>query len=243
MEKLDDLQFQNFAVYQRTDLYRFTGDAVFLADFVEVKKNEYVVDFGTGCGIIPILLCAKKEFKKVTGIEIQPELVELCKKSIEYNNLQDKFDVINCKIQQSHKLILKHPDVVVCNPPYRKLTEGETSKVTSNKIARFEVLIDLAEIVESARRNLKVGGRFYMVHRADRFPEIISCLKRNDFSPRKIQFVHAKPNALAHLVMIESVSGGNCQVKILPSLVLQNEDGSESDEVVKIYSRGEGLDK
>ncbi|MEG1806446.1 MAG: methyltransferase [Clostridia bacterium] len=239
MEKLDDLQFHKFAVYQRTDLYRFTGDAVFLADFVEVKKNDYVVDFGTGCGIIPILLCAKKELKRVTGIEIQPEMVELCQKSIAYNHLEDKFEVLNCKIQMSHKILPKHPDVVVCNPPYRKVTEGETSKATSNQIAKFEVMIDLSEIVESARRNLKVGGRFYMVHRADRFPEIISCLKRNDLAPRKIQFVHAKPNSLAHLVMIEAVSGGNCQVKILPSLVLQNEDGTESDEVVKIYSRGE----
>ncbi len=238
MEKLEDLQYNGYAIYQRSELYRFTSDAVFLADFVDVKKSEYLVDFGTGSGIIPILICAKKEVKKVTGIEIQKEMYEMCQKTIEYNNLQDKFDVINCKIQQSHKKIIKHPDVVVCNPPYRKLTEGEKSKLDSNRIAKFEVMIDLAEIIESARRNLKIGGRFYMIHRADRLTDIITCLKRNDLSLRKLQFIHSKPTSIAHLVMIEAISSGNSQVKVLQPLVLTDAEGKESEAVKTIYNRG-----
>ena len=238
MEKLEDLQYNGYAIYQSTGLYRFTSDAVFLADFVEVKKSEYLVDFGTGSGIIPVLICAKKQVKKVTGIEIQKELIEMCQKTIEYNNLQDKFDLINCKIQHSHKKILKHPDVVVCNPPYRKVNDGEKSKLDSNKIAKFEVMIDLAEIIESARRNLKTGGRLYIIHRADRLTEIITCLKRNDLSPRKVQFIHSKPTSTAHLVMIEAISSGNCQVKVMQPLVLTDAEGNDSAEVKRIYNRG-----
>ncbi len=239
MKKLEDLQINNFKIYQRTDLYRFTCDAVFLADFVDVKKNEYVVDFGTGSGIIPTLLCAKKEVGRVTGIEIQPELCELCNESIEYNNLVGKFDVLNCKIQQSHKYIKKHPDVVVCNPPYRKLNNGESSKSKSDLIAKFETEISLEEIIESARRNLKIGGRLYMVHRADRFTEIISIMKRNDLAPRKIRFIHSKKDSVAHLVLIEALSSGKCQVKVLPSLILKDNNGNDTEDVKEIYSKGQ----
>ncbi len=239
MEKLEDLQLNGLKIYQRTDLYRFTSDAVILANFADVRKNDFVVDFGTGSAIIPLLLAGTKQFKKICGVEIQRELFQMAKKSIEYNNLDGKIELVRGKIQKVHKQLVKHPDVVVCNPPYRKLGEGESSKNKSFEIAKFEVEIDLANIIESARRNLKVGGRFYMIHRSDRLMEIIALLSRNDIKLRKIRFVHSKSQNPAHLVLIEGISGGKCQVKVLPPLILKNEDGSDSLEINKIYHREE----
>ena len=238
MEKLEDLQLDGLCIYQRSDLYHFTSDAVLLSDFVALKKSDLVVDFGTGSGIIPLLLCGKNQVKKIVGVEIQKELAEMAQKSVDYNNLGDKITVINGRIQSYYKTLDKHPDVVVCNPPYRKLSGGVMPKNESDKIARFEVEITLSEIIESARRCLKFGGRFFMIHSADRLSDIVVECERNDISIRRIRFVQAKKNSLAHLVMIEGRSGGNSQLKVLPPLVLKNDDNTDSEEVIRIYSRG-----
>ena len=238
MEKLEDLQLNGLFIYQRTDLYRFTSDAVLLSDFVTLKKSDFVVDFGTGSGVIPLLLCGKNQVKKILGIEMQKELAEMAQKSVDYNNLGDKIVIVTGKLQRLHKRLEKQPDVVVCNPPYRRLTDGAMPKNESDKIARFEVEVTLAEIIESARRCLKFGGRFFMIHSADRFSDIVVECRRNDIALRRVRFVQAKKNSLAHLVLIEGRSGGKSQLKVLPPLVLKNDDNTDSDEVIRIYSRG-----
>lgn len=238
MEKLEDLQLKGLKIYQRTDLYHFTSDAVLLSDFVTLKKNDLVVDFGTGSGILPLLLYGKNPVKKIVGVEIQKELAQMAQKSVDYNELNDKISIVQGRIQTYYRKLEKHPDVVVCNPPYRKLSGGVMPKNDSDKIARFEVEITFSEIIESARRCLKFGGRFYMIHSADRLSEIMIECERNDIAIRRIRFVQAKKNSLAHLVMIEGRSGGNSQLKILPPLVLKNDDNTDSEEVIRIYSRG-----
>lgn len=245
MEKLEDLQLNGLKIYQRTDLYHFTSDAVLLSDFVSLKKSDMVVDFGTGSGILPLLMYGKYPVMKIVGVEIQKELAEMAQKSVDYNDLNDKITIVKGRIQTFYKTIEKHPDVIVCNPPYRKAGGGVMPKNDSDRIARFEVEITLSEIIESARRCLKFGGRFYMIHSADRLSEIMIECERNDIAIRRIRFVQTKKNSLAHLVMIEGRSGGNSQLKILPPLVLKNDDNTDSEEVIRIYSRGntEGKEK
>lgn len=220
MRILEDLQINNIKIYQDVDLYRFTSDSVLLSNFVRVNPSELVVDFGTGSGIIPFLLIAKYNIRNVIGVELQKELYQMCSDSIKYNNLENKFELINCRIQDSFKKFKKHPDVIVCNPPYKKVGIGKLPKSESNKIAKFETEITLPEIIEAARRNLKVGGRLYMIHLADRLLDIISNLTRNDFALHRVQFVHSKKNLPAHLVMIEAINSGRCQSEILPPLIL-----------------------
>ena len=242
MEKLEDLQVGGLKIYQRTDLYRFTSDAVLLSDFAVVKKNDYVLDLGTGSGIIPLLIYGKNPVKKITGIEIQRELVDLARKSVEYNDLTDKIEIIPGRIQNAHRILDKHPDVIVCNPPYRKMTDGVLSKNKSNLIAKFEAKMTLRDVLECVRRNLKFGGKFFMIHSAERFADIVSECKRNDISLRRVRFVQAKKNSLAHLVMIEGRNNANSQLKILPPLILKEDDSTDSEEVLRIYSRGQNVD-
>lgn len=238
MERLEDLQLDNLYIYQRSDLYKFTSDAVILSDFAKVKKSDFVVDFGTGSGILPLLIYGKYRPKAIAGIEIQKEMAEMAEKSVEYNNLNDIICIIKGKIQSAHKLLSKHPDVVVCNPPYRKLSQGQAPKNDCEKIAKFETMISLPEIMESARRNLKIGGRLFMIHSSDRFSEIVAEALRNDISIRRVRFIYAKKNSLAHLVLIEGRNGGKSEMKVLPPLILKNDDNTDSEEIEKIYNRG-----
>ncbi|MBR2397460.1 MAG: hypothetical protein IKA97_01635, partial [Clostridia bacterium] len=106
----------------------------------------------------------------------------------------------------------------------------------------FEAKMTLRDVLECVRRNLKFGGKFFMIHSAERFADIVSECKRNDISLRRVRFVQAKKNSLAHLVMIEGRNNANSQLKILPPLILKEDDNTDSEEVLRIYSRGQNVD-
>lgn len=235
-ERLDDLQIGNLYIIQNKTKYNFTADAVLLAGFSKVKNGDVVVDLGTGSGVIATLIAYKSKAKKVYGVELQAELADMAKRSVEYNKLQDRIEIINCDMKECHKTI-NSVDVVVCNPPYFK--SGSCEKNLSKEIAlcRHEIAINLNEVILSAKRLLKFGGKFFLVHKSDRLAEIIYLLKSNGLEPKRIRLVQALENTPPHLVLIESKLGGQQGVIVEQNLILNNADGSLSDEARQIYSK------
>lgn len=239
MERLEDLQLDNLFIYQDEDLYKFTSDSVLLSDFARIKRKDFVVDFGTGSGIIPLLIYGRYKPAYIVGIEIQQKMCEMAQKSIEYNNLTDRISIILGRIQDASTLINKHPDVIVCNPPYRKLNDGISSKTEYDKISKFEYAITLSEIIESGKKILKDNGRLYMINSVVRFPEIAYECKKRGMSIRRARFIQSKANTSAHLVLVEIRNNANSTLEVLPPLILKNEDNSDTEEVIKIYNNGE----
>ncbi len=227
------LAYSHMKIIQRKDMFNFSLDTVLLSHFCTINKNTTrIIDFGTNNAAIPLLLSIRTK-ACIVGIEIQQEAVELAKRNIALNHLENQIIIkeANIKNYQDDKFQL-----VVCNPPFFKV--DEQSHVNDNqylKIARHEIEIDLEGIIKNAARLLDNKGRFALIHRPDRLIEIISLMKKYDIEPKRLRFVYPKVQRDCHMVLIEGMYKGNSGLKIEPPLYAHEEDGSYSGEVRKMF--------
>lgn len=236
-ETLDDLQ-NGFYIIQKEKAFRFGVDAVLLSDFAAVKNTDNVLEMGTGTGIIPILLYAKKRPKFITAMEIQEEMAEMANRSIIYNNLEKHIEIITMDLKEAPHLLGKGSySVVVTNPPYMKLGSGIINPLIEQAAARFEVHCTLQDIIDSAYELLFPRGRLYMVHRADRLVDIIYIMRNKGIEPKKIRFVHSSFRKKPHLLLIEGVKGGKSELKFMEPLYIYDDKGDYTEEIERIYGR------
>lgn len=238
-ERIDDLEFENLKIIQNSKWFCFGIDSVLLSDFAKnIKNNSKVLDIGTGTGIISILLSKKCNCTKIYGIEIQKDVADMAKRSIELNNLENKIEIINDNIKNVNKYLENNTlDAIVTNPPYKKISTGKISVEKNKLISRHEVECNLEDIIKISYKLLKQKGEFYMVHRTDRLSEIIYELKKNKLEPKQIRFVHSNVNKEPKLVLIKAVKDGKELTKIEKPLIVYNENGEYTDEILKIYNK------
>lgn len=238
-ERIDDLEINNLKIIQNTEGFCFGIDSVLLSNFAgNIKKQSKVLDLGTGTGIIPILLCAKTQLKKVLGVEIQEEVYEMTKRSIELNNLNDKFEVINANILELNKIFNKNTfDVVITNPPYKKKNTGILNENNKKIISRHEVTATLEDFIKIAKDMLKDKGEFYMVHRPDRLVDIISIMRNYKIEPKQLRFVYSDKNQPANLVLVKGIKNARPFLKIEKNLYIYDENKNYSEEIKKIYNK------
>ncbi len=237
-ERLDDLQCDGLYLIQNPDKFCFGIDAVLLSNFVKVKKDGYAVDLCTGSGIVPILLSTKTKAKKITGIEIQSDIADMASRSVSYNKLDEKIDIINDDISNALKYI-KHScvDTVCVNPPYMKDMAAIKNPDLPLAIARHELLTDLESVINIANKLLKENGRFFMIHRPSRLSEIFASMRQNRIEPKRIRFIHSYIDSKANLVLIEGLKGSGVWLDVEPPLAVYKEKNVYTDEVLKIYGR------
>jgi len=222
-ERLEDLQCKGLKIIQNKDYYTFTSDSVILANFIDTKKNDKCVEIGCGCGVISILLSAKKDFKNITAFELQKEMFSLAEKNIALNNLNEKISLINDDVLNFNKYIEKGKvDVVFSNPPYM-LGGNENKNIIRDK-ARHEKSLPLKKLTCVVKDMLKFGGKFYIVYSAERSVELVTSLVENNLQPKRMFFTSNGKGRVV-LVVIEAVKGGKSGVKILPELVTNEESG------------------
>ena len=237
-ERLDDLQCNGLYLIQDPDKFCFGIDAVLLSNFVKVKKNGHVVDLCTGSGIVPILLSAKTGAKKITGIEIQSDIADMARRSVSYNKLDEKIDIINDDISNALKYINNcSVDSVCVNPPYMKDTTAIKNPDLPMAIARHELLTDLETVINIASKLLKESGKFFMVHRPSRLSEIFTSMRQNRIEPKRLRFIHPYIESKANLVLIEGAKGSGVWLDVEPPLVVYKDKNVYKDEVLKIYGR------
>lgn len=237
-ERLDDLQCNGLYLIQAPDKFCFGIDAVLLSNFVKVKKNGHVVDLCTGSGIVPILLSAKTGAKKITGIEIQSDIADMARRSVSYNKLDEKIDIVNDDISNALKYINNcSVDSVCVNPPYMKDTTAIKNPDLPMAIARHELLTDLETVINIASKLLKESGKFFMVHRPSRLSEIFASMRQNRIEPKRLRFIHPYIESKANLVLIEGAKGSGVWMDVEPPLVVYKDKNVYTDEVLKIYGR------
>lgn len=238
-ERIDDLEFKDFKIIQNKDGFCFGIDAVLLSDFAKnIKDNSRVIDLGTGTGIISILLCGKTKLKNVFGVEVQKDVFEMACRSAKLNGLEGKFKVINKNILDLEELFeLNSFDVVVTNPPYKKQNTGICNDDEKKLISRHEVLADLSDFIKVSSRLLKDRGELYMIHRPERLVDIFSLMRNYKVEPKEIRLVFSDEKKSPKMVLIKAVKNGGECLKFRENLYIYNEDGSYTDEVLKIYGR------
>lgn len=221
-EVIEDMGIANLKIVQDTRLYRFTSDSVLLSRFASLKKYDVVADFCAGSGIVAFhthALHLEKPCKATyTLFEMQAPLCELAKKTIALNGF-DNFSVVNCRLQDLPVEHVEKYSLVLCNPPYERVGTGFDNAEYEKAICRKEITLNLEEIAVAAAKVLKYGGRFCMVHRADRLAEICYILKGRGLEVKKVQFVTGKDGMKPYLVLIEAVKGGKPTTEILPTIV------------------------
>jgi len=229
------LAHNDLKIIQRKDMFNFSLDTVLLAHFCTINKDvKTIVDFGTNNAAIPLLL-SKRTNKKIIGIEIQKDAVEIADKNIKLNHLENQIEII-CADINDHVKKMNKVQLVVCNPPFFKV--GENSHLNDNEyltIARHEIKIDLEGIIQSAAKILDNKGRLAMVHRPDRMIDILNIMQKYDIEPKRIRFVYPKYNRDSHILLVEGLYKGKKGLKIEPPLYAHNEDGSYSNEVRKMF--------
>ena len=235
-ERLDDLDCKGYKIIQHKGRFCFGMDAVLLSDFADATEGQNVIDLGTGTGIIPILMEAKTKGRHFTGLEIQAESADMARRSIRYNGLEDKIDIVDGDIKEASLLFKKASfDVVTSNPPYMNNNHGLKNPELPKAIARHEVMCTLEDVVREAALLLKPGGKFYMVHRPHRLIEIIMTLKEYRLEPKRIRFVHPFVDREANMVLIEAARGGKTMVKVERPLIVYKDVGVYTEEILNIY--------
>lgn len=235
-ERLDELHRNGYKIIQDKGRFCFGMDAVLLSGFARVKQGEKVLDLGTGTGIIPILLEAKTDGEHFTGLEIQPESADMASRSVAYNDLQDKIDIVVGDIKDaSQRFGASSFDVITTNPPYMIGQHGIKNDQDAKAIARHEILCDLDDILRESAKMLKPSGRFYMVHRPFRLAEIFSKMIEYRIEPKRMQLVYPFVDKEPNMVLIEGLRGGKSRITVEKPLIVNKQPGVYTDEIYDIY--------
>lgn len=235
-ERLDDLHLKGLHIIQNPKNFCFGVDAVLLADFARANAQDRIVDLGTGTGIIPLMLSGKFRPQEIVGLEIQEESVDLARRSVLLNDLQDSISMIQGDIKEAVQLLpLTYYDIVVSNPPYMQPNHGLVTTASSKAIARHELLCTLEDVIYAASRIVKVQGRFCMIHKPHRLVEIFETLKKHQLEPKRLRMVHPFKDQEATMVLIESVRQGKAFMKVESPLVIYKEPGVYHEEIFDIY--------
>lgn len=238
-EQLDDLQ-NGYYIIQAEGAFRFGMDAVLLSGFARVKPGERVLDMGTGTGIIPILLSAKTKGRSFTGLEIQPRSADMAERSVAYNHLEDRIQIVTGDIKEAAAIFAPASfDVVVSNPPYMTGQHGLVNPEEAKAIARHEILCTLEDVVSQASKVLAPRGRFYMVHRPFRLAEIMKVLMKYNLEPKRMQLVYPFVDREPNIVLIEACKNGNPRITVEKPLIVYEKPGVYTKEVLKYYGMNE----
>lgn len=219
-ETVDDFMEGRLRLIQSRTGYRFSIDAILLSEFVTIKRGDRVVDLGTGCGIIPLILLLTRPVGFVFGLEIQDGLARQAIRNASLNGFSHRMHVILGDIRYPPIAPLS-ADVVVCNPPYRKRSSGRINPDRQRAIARHEILASLGDILDATRRILRKGGRFAMIYPSERLVDLMVTMRRYNLEPKRVRMIYPGMESEARLTLIEAALGGKGGLTILPPLLDQ----------------------
>ena len=217
--------------------YRFSIDAVLLASLAELRPEDTVLDLGTGCGIIPLILAYRHPKIRIHGVEVQEGFADLAAQNVKENCLDNRIS-IHCLDMKILKLDMTSGpvDVVVSNPPYRRAESGRINPDRQRAVARHEIKITLNDVVETASRMLRTAGRFKTIYTAERTADMITQMRLARLEPKSLRMIHSGNNTEAKLIFIEGKKGGRPGLKIGPPLIIYNQNGSYKDEVQDMFN-------
>jgi len=221
-ESVDAVLNGRLKLIQSEKGYRFSMDALLLSEFVSVKPGDFLVDLGTGCGVIPMALLLTSPLKHALGLEIQQDLVSQASRNLVINGLSEKMEIIRGDIRRA-PLSEKIADIVTCNPPYRKADSGRINPDFSKAVARHEILASLDDILGAAERLLRKKGRLAMIYPSERLTGLITRCRRFNLEPKRLQVVYPSLHSSSKLALMEAFLGGKPGLEVLRPIIGQGD--------------------
>lgn len=238
-ERIDDLELNGLKIIQNKDGFCFGMDSVLLSDFAkEIKKNSSILDMGTGTGILGILLSAKTQDTKITGVEIQPEVAQMAQRSVELNQLEERINIL-CEDIKKLKEIYEAGsfDAIVTNPPYKKKGTGGMNENEAKLISRHEITASLEDFISIASYLLKDQGSIYMVHRPERLADIMVNLRKYKLEPKVIKFVYPNQEKEPNLILMKATKNARPFLKVEKPIYIYDAQGNYTKDVLRIYCK------
>ena len=237
-ERIDDLEINGFRIIQNPFCFCFGMDAVLLANFARISPKADVIDLGTGTGIVPLLLAAKSKGNSWTGLEIQENMVDMARRSVEMNEVTEKVNILQGDLKAVREMFKPAQfGAVTSNPPYMKENSGLKNPSDTIYISRHEVSASLEDVISAASYLLKTNGTFTMVHRPSRLPEIMEMMVKYRLEPKRMQLVQPTVDKEPNLVLIEGVKEAGRECRILPTLAVYDEEGNYTEELLRYYGK------
>jgi tRNA1Val (adenine37-N6)-methyltransferase len=222
---------------QNAEGYRYSIEPFLIADFLTLSPESRVLDIGTGCGIIPLLLASKSQDSQFIAAEIQPTLALLARTNIEEKGFTDRIQILEGDILETALQLRKASfDVIVSNPPYRQINTGRMNLNSEKAIARHELKLDLAKLSHIASSLLKKGGRFIIAYPPKRLADAMVQLPENDLYPSRLRFIHGTDKAPAKIFLLESLKSKQSDCSIEPPLYVYQENGLYTSHMESIYA-------
>ena len=236
MFSADSLFSGNLVIYQEKKGYRFSLDAVLLAGLAKIKPADRIVDLGTGCGVVALILAYRKLGQSLLGVEIQPELAQLAQENVEINGFSDRIRIL----EMDYRRVASHLqsegfDLVLSNPPYRKIDSGRINPDRQRALARHELAGSISEVFAAARFLLPRAGRLAVIYPATRLDHLLVTAHEHGFSPKELTVIHSDANSPGRLVYLECRKDGGQELKVAPPFFIYRAEGTYSEAMQAIY--------
>lgn len=232
------LGYKDINIVQDEDMFKFSLDSILLPTFISINPTcKRILDIGTGNAPIPLVLSTKTD-AKIDCVEIQKEVYEMGKETIEINKKQNQITIYNNDINELYKEIEADTyDIITCNPPYFKVSDkNHINKNDYKSLARHEITLNLEQLLKISKKLLKNGGILGIVHRPERLVDILQEFRNNNIEPKKIQYVYPKKGKNANILLVEGTKNGKPGIKILEPLYVYDEDGNYTEEILSKFS-------
>jgi tRNA1Val (adenine37-N6)-methyltransferase len=224
-------------VRQARSGYRHSIDAVILANQVRPRPGDRILDLGTGCGIIPLIVAYRHPDVRLFGVEIQSDLAEMARSNAGTNGLAERIEIIGMDMQHLQPATLSGPvDIVVSNPPYYRVSSGRINPDSQRAVARHELKVDLAGVLSTAARMLRTAGKFLCIYGGERLVDLFSQMRRSNIEPKTVRTIHSRAAGDARLVLVEGVKAGSPGMTIGKPLIIFRDGGGYTEELSRMFN-------
>lgn len=238
-ERIDDLELNGLKIIQDKSGFCFGMDSVLLSDFAkEIKRNSAILDMGTGTGILSILLSAKTQDTNITGVEIQRQVAEMARRSVQLNHLEERISIVCEDIKKlKKKYEVGSFDAIVTNPPYKKVGTGRINENETKLISRHEIAANLEDFIQMASYLLKDQGSIYIVHRPERLADIMISLRKYKLEPKVMKFIYPNQEKEPNLILVKATKNAKTFLKVEKPIYIYDLQGNYTKEVLEIYNK------
>ncbi len=229
----DDLKLFDLQLLQPRSGYRYSLDALLLARFcAPVKAGGKVMDLGTGCGIIGLVLARVNPNTTVVAVDNNPDMAALAERNVQHNALKERATVLTEDVINLRKVLPDSTfDLVVSNPPFRTQNSGKTSPRAGRDTARHETTAGLANFLAAAKYLVKPSGRICFIQLPARLPEFMALAAEFKLSVLRLRLVHNNALSPASMFMAELAKGRRSAPIVELPLLVRDLDGAYTDEI------------
>jgi tRNA1Val (adenine37-N6)-methyltransferase len=235
-EELDQLFDGRLKIIQKKEGYRFSIDAILLAQFASLIEAPSIIDLGTGSGIIPLILARKTAASFIVGVEVQEQLARMAQRTIALNGLTGRISIVHNDLRKVGDYLQPSSfDLVVCNPPYFPVTDGRINPDAEKAIARHEIMATLKDVTAASHYVVKPEGLITIIFPAKRIIDLLDTLKQTCLTPRRLRMIYSTDQGEGKLVIIEAVKVGSPELVVEKPFLIYNKRGEYSEEMQTIY--------